>query len=163
MRATTIGEAAQRAGVGVETIRFYERRGLIKRPPKPQGSGFRVYSDADIRRVKFVREAQRIGFSLNEIRELLALRTDPNADCANVQQQARIKLEEVEGKIGGLMQMKAALETLIAACPGRGNTKSCTILDALSERGSALAENAARTAPPRSLGRRPAPRSRRTA
>ena len=77
MRELTIGEAARRAGVGVETIRFYERRGLIDRPQKPQGAGFRVYAPEQVRRIRFIREAQQIGFSLREIAELLALEADP--------------------------------------------------------------------------------------
>lgn len=133
MRDLTIGEAARQAGVGVETIRFYERRGLIEQPPKPAGVGFRVYSLEQIKRIKFIRQAQQIGFSLKEARELLALRADPRADCAAVRDQAAAKLEEVRRKIEQLREIGAALETLIAACPGSGALEACSILDTLDD------------------------------
>jgi len=138
MRAQTIGEAARQAGVGVETIRFYERRGLIERPLKPQGSGFRTYPAEQVRRIKFIRQAQQIGFSLKEIRELLALRADPKADCSMVRQQAVGKLEEVRHKIEQLHRIGSALEGLIAVCPGRGGLQACSILDTLAASGDAL-------------------------
>ena len=78
----TISRVAERAGVGVETIRFYERRGLIKQPPRPQSWGFRFYGDEVVERIRFIRQAQELGFSLREIAELLMLRADPVADCA---------------------------------------------------------------------------------
>jgi len=116
MQAHTIARAAREAGVNIETVRFYERRGLIEQPPK--GDGYRIYSPDQVARIRFIKEAQQIGFSLNEIHELLALRADPSADCADVRQQAIAKLEEVRRKIEQLHQIGAALETLIAACPG---------------------------------------------
>ena len=133
MKDLTIGEAARQAGVGVETIRFYERRGLIEQPPKPLGAGFRVYSPEQIRHIKFIRQAQQIGFSLNETKELLSLRADPRADCSAVRSQAVAKLDEVERKIVQLQEIAAALETLIAACPGGGALEACSILDALAD------------------------------
>jgi len=135
MKDLTIGEAARQAGVGVETIRFYERRGLIEQPLKPRDSGFRTYSPDQLKRIKFIREAQRLGFSLKEIQELLALRADPHADCSMVQQQAVAKLAEVHGKIDQLHRIGSALEALIAVCPGSGSLQACSILDALAERG----------------------------
>ena len=131
MRDLTIAKAAREAGVGVETIRFYERRGLIKQPPKPRGSGFRIYSPEQVKRIKFIRQAQHIGFSLHEIQELLALKADPAADCSMVRSQAMAKLEEVKRKIAQLRQIGSALEALIAVCPGRGGLQACTILDTL--------------------------------
>lgn len=131
MKDLTIAKAARQAGVGVETIRFYERRGLIEQPRKPQGSGFRLYSPEQIKRIKFIRQAQQIGFSLHEIQELLSLRADPNADCSMVRGQAVVKLDEVERKIDQLRQIRAALEALIAVCPGKGGLQACTILDTL--------------------------------
>lgn len=133
MRDLTIAKAAQQAGVGVETIRFYERRGLIEQPLKPQGSGFRVYSPEQVKRIKFIRQAQQIGFTLHEIQELLSLRADPAADCSIVRGQAMAKLAEVKLKIEQLRQIEAALKALIAVCPGRGGLQACTILDALEE------------------------------
>jgi len=134
MKDLTIGAAARQAGVGIETIRFYERRGLIEQPLKPRDSGFRTYSLDQLKCIKFIREAQRLGFSLKEIQELLALRTDPRADCATVQQQAVAKLSEVYGKIDQLHRIGSALEALIAVCPGSGSLQACSILDALVER-----------------------------
>src|SRR6516164_2337178 len=109
MPALTIARAAREAGVNIETIRFYERRGLIERPLK--GKGYRVYSPDHVARIRFIKEAQQIGFSLAEIKELLALRADPNADCSAVQQQAIAK-QEVRRKIEQPREIDAALETL---------------------------------------------------
>lgn len=125
-----IGRAAERAGVGVETIRFYERRGLIDQPPTP-ADGHRRYPAETVRRIRFIRQAQQIGFSLNEIGELLSLRADPSADCADVRDRAAAKVEEVDSKIAELNRIRRALEDVIAACPGRGNVGACTILEAL--------------------------------
>src|SRR5919106_328678 len=120
MKAITIGEAARAAGVGVETVRFYERRGLIARPPKPPDGGFRRYPPETIERLRFIRQAQGLGFSLREIEELLSLRADPATDCGQVRERAVIKLEDVERRIGELECFRRALQELIAACPGSG-------------------------------------------
>jgi MerR family mercuric resistance operon transcriptional regulator len=132
MPALTIARAAREASVNIETVRFYERRGLIERPLK--GEGYRVYSPDHVARIRFIKEAQQIGFSLTEIKELLALRADPNADCSAVQQQAMAKQQEVRRKIEQLREIDAALETLIAACPGQGALQCCSIIDALNHR-----------------------------
>ena len=132
MPALTIARAAREAGVNIETIRFYERRGLIERPLK--GEGYRVYSPDHVARIRFVKEAQQIGFSLAEIKELLALRADPNSDCSAVQRQAMTKQQEVRRKIEQLQEIEAALETLIAACPGQAALQCCSIIDALNHR-----------------------------
>lgn len=128
----TIARAASAAGVGVETIRFYERRGLIAQPRKP-ASGFREYDADTVARIRFIRQAQELGFSLREIEELLSLRADPNADCAEVRVQAATKRDEVEKKIADLKRIRAALDVLIAACPGKGAITACSILDALAK------------------------------
>lgn len=128
----TIGRAARQAGVGVETIRFYEREGLIEQPRKPEGAGVRLYPADLVERIRFIREAQRLGFSLREASELLALRADPDADCSDVREQASAKLRDVEQKIEQLRQLHAALESLIASCPGRGKLQACSIMDALT-------------------------------
>ncbi len=131
MRDMTIGTAAREAGVGVETIRFYERRGLIEQPLKPAFGGFRVYSADTVHRVRFIRQAQELGFSLKEIDELLSLRADPAIDCGDVRARARAKLDEVNDKIARLNRIGDALGALIAACPGRGALRACSIMDAL--------------------------------
>ncbi len=132
MTPMTIGEAARRAGVGVETIRFYERRKLIAQPLRPAGGGYRSYPEETVERIRFVRQAQELGFSLREIVELLSLRADPGADSADVRVRALGKLAEVEGKIDQLKHMRAALKTVIAACPGQGGVEGCSILEAMS-------------------------------
>jgi len=136
----SIGRAARQAGVGIETIRFYERQSLVRQPPKPDGAGVRRYPADMIERIRFIKEAQELGFSLREIHDLLALRADPAADCAKVQEQATAKLGEVRRKIGRLQDIGAALERLIAACPGRGGLQACSIIDALTHRPSGRPE-----------------------
>ena len=127
----TISRAAAKACVGVETIRFYERKGLIEQPLKPLGGGYRIYPAETVARIRFIRQAQEIGFSLREIDELLSLRADPSADCSNVRAQATMKLEEVDRKITQLHEIRGALRNLIAACPGQGALRACSIMDAL--------------------------------
>jgi Hg(II)-responsive transcriptional regulator len=128
----TIARAARAAGVGVETIRFYERRKLIAQPRKP-ASGFREYDAETVTRIRFIRQAQELGFSLREIDELLSLRADPAADCAEVRAQAAAKRDEVTQKIANLERIRAALDSLIATCPGSGALRACTILDAIEQ------------------------------
>ncbi len=131
MRDMTIGTTAREAGVGVETIRFYERRGLIDQPPKPQEGGFRVYPDETVERIRFIRQAQELGFSLREIGDLLSLRADPKTDSGEVRERAEAKLTEVNRKIMELERIRSALEALISACPGGGALRACSIMDAL--------------------------------
>lgn|GEM_PF-230828 len=131
MNEMTISKAARKAGVGVETIRFYERRELIEQPRRPIGTGFRTYPVETVQRIQFIRQAQELGFSLREIQELLSLRADPAADCADVRQQALGKLEEVNHKVAQLEKIRSALEELIAACPGSGALRVCSIMAAL--------------------------------
>ncbi len=131
MTELTIGRAAKNAGVGVETIRFYERKGLIEQPLKPRHGGYRSYPIETVRRIRFVRQAQEIGFSLREIEELLSLRADPSADCSEVRERAAAKLEEVDQKMAQLGRIRSALDELIAACPGRGALRKCSIMESL--------------------------------
>ncbi|MBL6456666.1 MerR family DNA-binding protein [Belnapia sp. T6] len=128
----TIGRAAREAGVGVETIRFYERQRLVAQPPKPQGTGVRLYPTDTVERIRFIKKAQELGFSLREIQELLALRSDPAAGCADVRDRATAKLEDVRRKIQHLQNISGMLEQLIAACLGSGGLQACAIMDALS-------------------------------
>jgi Hg(II)-responsive transcriptional regulator len=128
----TIGKVAHDAGVGVETIRFYERKGLIARPHRPQ-RGFRSYPPETAQRIRFVRQAQELGFTLREIKDLLSLRADPTADCSEVRRKSQEKLANVIAKSRQLDSIRRALEALIAACPGRGAIRTCSILDGLAE------------------------------
>lgn len=146
----TISRAAARAGVGVETIRFYERRGLIRQPPRPRSGGYRVYDDELVERIRFIRQAQELGFSLREIKELLSLRADPQADCGDVRRQAVVKRDEVNRKMAQLQRIHAALGELIASCPGGGAVRACTIIDAIAGRRGTQAK----AARPRGAGER---------
>jgi len=132
MAMMTIGKAALAADINVETIRFYERKGLIEQPLKPLGSGARVYPQETIQRLRFIRQAQDLGFSLKEIAGLLSLRADPDADCGDVQKRARDKLADIDRKIAKLQNMRTALVPLIEACPRRGPLQACSILEALT-------------------------------
>lgn len=142
----TIGEAAKAAGVSVETIRFYERKALIRQPPQPVSGGLRDYGGDTLERLRFIAGAKRLGFSLAEIAELLALRSAPNAGCRAVQARARAKRADVQTKLEGLLRIRDVLDNLIAACPGAGGIEDCTILDALDGAGGAGRENHARSA-----------------
>ena len=128
---TTIATAAGQAGVGVETIRFYERCGLLRQPAKP-ASGARHYPPETVARLRFIRQAQQLGFSLRQTAGLLALWAVPDADSAEVRAAAQAKLVEVERKMAQLREMHAALKTLLAACPGGGGLECCSIMDALT-------------------------------
>lgn len=127
-----IGELARAARVGVETVRYYERRGLIAQPPRPR-SGYRRYPPEAVRRLKFIRRAQALGFTLEEIRDLLALRVDASRSCAEVRGLAQAKLGDLDAKMHELSKMRTALERLARRCRGRGPTSECPILDVLDE------------------------------
>ncbi len=131
MEVMTIGKAADHAGVNIETIRFYERKGLIVQPLKPCHGGYRTYPDETIQRIRFIRQAQELGFSLREIEELLMLRAAPDTDCADVRKRANAKRQEVERKIGQLQKIDSALQAVIAACPSHGGLDSCSIIEAM--------------------------------
>jgi MerR family mercuric resistance operon transcriptional regulator len=126
----TIGELATRTGVGVETIRFYERKLLIAKPIRPS-SGYRRYDDETARRIRFIRQAQELGFTLAEIRQLLELRLDPRRSCADVKTEAERKIEDIDGKIDSLRVMRKALVEITRSCSGEGPTSECPILDAI--------------------------------
>ncbi len=116
MAHMTIGKLAQSTGVGSETIRYYERSGFLPAPDRLT-SGYRVYGTDTINRVKFIKEAQSLGFTLSEISELLALTDDPTADCAQVNAKAQMKLAEINKKIEQLLKVRSSLERLSKYCP----------------------------------------------
>lgn len=128
----TIGEVAKAAEIGVETVRFYEREGLIAEPPRRR-SGYRQYPPDTVRRVRFIRRAKELGFTLTEIGELLELRVDPTKSCADVRTLARAKMADIEAKMLDLARIQAALAELVRTCRGKGATSDCPILDALDE------------------------------
>lgn len=125
----TIGKLATAVGVGVETIRFYEREGLLPEPPRKR-SGYRQYPANAVARVQFIRRAKDLGFTLKEIAELLRLRVDPDKSCADVRQLAKAKIADVDAKMADLARIKGALQRLARTCPGKGPTSECPILEA---------------------------------
>ena len=127
----TIGVVAERAGVGIETIRFYVRKGLVEQPKRPLG-GVRTYPEATVERLAFIHQAQELGFTLREIGELLALQADPAADCGDVKIRAAEKLVEVDEKLVRLAAMRKTLRQLVDICPGKGELDECSIVAALS-------------------------------
>ncbi len=126
----TIGELARRAGVHLETIRYYERLGVMP-PPRRTATGYRVYDELALRRLRFIKRAKQLGFTLKEIRELLELRMDPDTTCEDVRQRALQKIMTIEHKIQELRQMHRALKQLEASCSGNGPPGECPFLDAL--------------------------------
>ena len=134
-KALTIGRLAKDAGVSVETVRFYEREGLIAQPARPD-AGYRNYDQQTARRIRFIREAQELGFSLTEIGQLLSLRVDPKRSCVQVKDAAEAKIASIDEKIATLRTMRKALVDITNTCSGRGPTTECPILDALDRAAS---------------------------
>ncbi len=133
MESLTIGKIAKRSDVGIETIRFYEREGLIDDPPR-RASGYRQYPSDTVDRIRFIRRAKELGFSLKEIKELLKLKVTTVATCDQVKKRAESKIEDIQHKILTLQRMKKALKKLNAACSGKGSVSECPILEALEKR-----------------------------
>jgi MerR family mercuric resistance operon transcriptional regulator len=125
-----IGDLAERSGVGVETIRFYERKALIPQPEKPL-SGQRRYPEEMVSRVRFIMAAKELGFSLKEIAELLDLRVSPEVSCAEVRRKAEARLDDIGTRIVSLQAMHGVLKELVAACHVSEPTDECPILEAL--------------------------------
>ncbi|MBU0675451.1 MAG: heavy metal-responsive transcriptional regulator [Proteobacteria bacterium] len=128
----TIGKIADRAGLGIETIRFYEKEGLLAKPRR-SGSNYRLYPEGDIFRLRFIRRAKELGFSLGEIRELLQLHDDTLATKGAVRTKAEVKIADIRGRIKDLSRMLAALTVLVDACDGQGPIQDCPILHALED------------------------------
>lgn len=133
MESLTIGQVARRAGVGVETVRFYERRGLIKEPPR-RASGYRQFSAEVVAQLRFIKRAQELGFSLREVRELMSLRVTRGCNCDRVLRRTEAKIEDVKSRIRALRRMQRALEKLARACRERGATTACPILAAIDSK-----------------------------
>jgi Hg(II)-responsive transcriptional regulator len=127
----TIGQVAKQAGVSVETIRFYERQALISTPQRSE-SGYRLYTPEAIKRVRFIRRAKDLGFSLKDIRELLSLSASPTACCKDVKQQAMLKIEDINNRILDLERVRNALLELADQCVDEADSREeCPILKAL--------------------------------
>ncbi len=130
MDGLTIGTLAREGEVNIETIRFYERKGLIQKPPRNE-SGYRQFPIETLERIKFIRNAKELGFSLKEVSELLSLRLTPNTSCADVQKKAEEKIAEIEDKIKSLVKIKKALKNLTSACNRGAPVDECHFLEVL--------------------------------
>lgn len=131
-RTLTIGELAGAVGVNVQTVRYYERRGLLPKP-KRRASGYREYLSSDVARLEFIRRAQALGFTLSEIEQLLALRVDPRTTPEDVHRAVEEKIEAVEAKISDLTRISGALQKMAAACHAHGPLGDCPFLEALEK------------------------------
>jgi MerR family mercuric resistance operon transcriptional regulator len=133
MSGLTIGRVARHAGLAIDTVRYYEREGLIEKPARTS-SGYRQYPADAVARLQFIRQAKELGFTLSDIRELLALRVAPGKSCADVRARTEAKIADIEQRVAHLNRMKRALVKLAATCSGRGPTSECPILDAMETR-----------------------------
>ncbi len=131
MQTMTIGRLAKEAGVNIDTIRYYERNGLLPRAARRE-SGYREYAAEDVARLAFIRRAKDLGFSLADIGELLSLSQDRRTDMRGVKRKAEERLADVERKIAELKRVQRGLKALIDACPGHGELATCPIVAALS-------------------------------
>ena len=125
-----IGEVAERGGVNLQTIRYYEREGLLPQPPRLE-SGYRMFPESTVPRIRFIKRAQEIGFALGEIRELLSLRVDAKRERAEVLALAMAKMADIDGKIRTLKAMKTVLNRLTERCSGCGPASECPILESI--------------------------------
>ena len=130
MEGLGIGQLARRGGVGIDTVRYYERNGLLA-PRSRLASGYRRYGDMEVARLRFIRRAQALGFTLKEIKELLAL--SAQRDVGRVKRSAQAKLIDVKSRIAALERVRDGLATLVEACPGHGRAAECPILQALND------------------------------
>lgn len=126
------GTLAKRANVNPETLRYYEREGLLPEPERSE-AGYRLYADEDVKRVRFIKRAQELGFSLKEIKELLALKLDASQSASQVKKLAELKIQDIEAKIQSLRAMKSILSELTEACSGKGSVDHCPILSCLDD------------------------------
>ena len=127
----SIGDAARRSGVKIETIRFYERIGLLAPPPRSAG-GHRVFGGAEVKRLNFVRRARELGFTLDQVRDLLALADGREGTCAEAEKLGRAQLVATRDRIADLTRMEGVLADMVARCAG-GTVPDCPILEALFE------------------------------
>ena len=128
-----IGQIAKQSGVSVETIRYYEKEGLLEKPER-KDSGYRQYNGGAIDRLFFIQQAKELGFSLKEIGELLSIKSDVNTVCSDVKHLAEDKLSDIQSKIKMLRRMEKSLKKLVDACPGKAPISDCPILDSLGKR-----------------------------
>ena len=130
MLQKTIGWVAKEAGVNAQTVLYYERRGLLSAPSR-SASGYRLFDENTVRRIRFIKRAQELGFTLKQITALLKLQGNQDASCAEVSAMAASHLDDIEAKIHDLERMRKALVPLVEACPKKGALKACPIMDSL--------------------------------
>jgi len=130
--ALKIGEVAKRSDVGIETIRYYERQGLLAEPDR-RPSGYRQYDESVVSRLQFIRRAKELGFTLSEIKELLGLWFDVNTKCVHVRQRAERKVNDIEDKIRSLQRMKRSLKKIVSQCENRDAVNECPLWMGLDE------------------------------
>jgi DNA-binding transcriptional MerR regulator len=126
MTAMKIGEVAKLSGTGIETIRFYEREGLLPKPER-RPSGYRLYGEATIGRLDYIRRAKELGFTLAEVRDLLEL-SSAASDCEHVRQRAEAKIADIEGRIRSLQQMRRSLGRIVERCRAKDSTEDCPLV-----------------------------------
>lgn len=131
MRTFKMGELAERSGVGIETVRYYERIGLMPEPPRRE-SGYREYSPEAVVRLRFIRRAKELGFTLRQIEQLLSIALDGDVNCHEVREHAQTKLHEVDRKIADLRRIRDSLARLVDACNGGGSENVCPVVEALN-------------------------------
>lgn len=145
MQALRTGELAGQAGVNIETIRYYERRGLLPKAPRTS-SGYRAFDREAVRRLRFIKEAQALGFSLKDVSELLSLRVDGRRSCKQVRVRAETTLTEIRAKIIKLQAIETTLARFVKTCSGRRRVSDCRILEALDNGTRSSAPRVARSA-----------------
>ena len=128
--ALTIGQVAKQTGLTVETVRFYEKKGLILTPERSE-SGYRQYSSDTLKRLRFILRAKEVGFTLNDIAELLDLRRKPGTTCTDIKLRALAKMEDIDQKMKDLKNIHDSLSQLVLRCSGRGKLSDCPILESL--------------------------------
>jgi MerR family transcriptional regulator, copper efflux regulator len=127
----TVGKLATAAGVGVETIRFYEKRGLVEQPAR-RGSGYRIYQPEDVTRIRFIKNAQALGFSLKEIADLIELERDARSQCSDLQVRADAKIRLINQKLEELTRMRAELERLSSSCASDQPLSDCKLMKCMA-------------------------------
>lgn len=130
MTQLSIGQLAKATGVTVEALRFYEKQGLVNTPARTD-AGYRQYSPETVRRVKFIQHAKEVGFTLNDIAQLLALRQEPGTSCADIKLKATEKIIDIESKIKELQKIREALQRMVLKCVSKSNLSECPILEEL--------------------------------
>ncbi len=129
-KSLRIGQVAKLSDVGIETVRFYEREGLLAQPVR-RPSGYRQYDESAVARLQFIRSTKELGFTLAEIRELLGLWFDTNTRCSHVRERAERKIADIDAKIASLRKMKRSLEKLMKICKQRNALQACPLLEGI--------------------------------